>query len=87
MIVVDDGRLLTGLVVEETDDQLRLLPNLLKPDKIETIDKSSIEERKTLPKSRPCQPVCWILTRSKKYSTLLAYIQSVGPAKGSTAPK
>ena len=25
--------LLTGLVVEETDEQIRLVPNLLKPDK------------------------------------------------------
>lgn len=47
MILVDDGRLRTGLVIKETADEVQMLPNLLKPDKIETIKKSSIEERKT----------------------------------------
>ena len=46
MIVGDDGRIRTGLVIEETADVVRLVPNLLKPDKIETIKQSSIEERK-----------------------------------------
>ena len=41
-ILLDDG-LLTGLVVEETDEQIRLVPNLLKPDKFTTINKGSIE--------------------------------------------
>ena len=45
MLLLDDGRLLTELVFEETDDQLRILPNLLKPKTSETIDKSSIEKR------------------------------------------
>jgi len=45
-ILLDDGRLLTGLVVEETDEQLRLVPNLLKPDKFTTINKGSIEQRR-----------------------------------------
>ena len=45
-ILLDDGRLLTGLVVEETDEQLRLVPNLLKPDKFTTINKDSIEQRR-----------------------------------------
>ena len=46
MILVDDGRLRTGLVIKETDDEVHLLPNLLKPDKVETIKKASIEERR-----------------------------------------
>ena len=45
-ILLDDGRLLTGLVVEETDEQIRLVPNLLKPDKFTTINKDSIEQRR-----------------------------------------
>ena len=45
-ILLDDGRLLTGLVVEETDEQIRLVPNLLKPDKFTTINKGSIEQRR-----------------------------------------
>jgi len=34
MIVDDEGRLQTGLVIKETDDEIVLLPNLLKPDKV-----------------------------------------------------
>ena len=86
MILVDDGRLLTGVVVEETDDQLRLLPNLLKPDKIETIDKSSIEERKTADVSTMPTGLLDTYTVEEIFD-LLAFIQSVGPAKGSTSPK
>ena len=41
MILVDDGRLRTGLVIKESDDEVLLLPNLLKPDKIETITRKS----------------------------------------------
>ncbi len=85
MILVDDGRLLTGLVVEETDDQLRLVPNLLKPDKIETIDKSSIEERKTADVSTMPTGLLDTYTVEEIFD-LLAFIQSVGPAKGSTSP-
>ena len=47
MVLSDDGRLLTGLVIKETEDAIHLLPNLLKPDKFEVIPKSSIEERRT----------------------------------------
>jgi putative heme-binding domain-containing protein len=47
MVVTDDGRPRTGLIFEETDNEIRLLPNLLKPDKIEMISKSSIEAHKT----------------------------------------
>jgi putative heme-binding domain-containing protein len=86
MILVDDGRLLTGLVVKETDEQLRLVPNLLKPDKIETIDKSSIEERKTADVSTMPTGLLDTYTVEEIFD-LLAFIQSVGPAKGSTSPK
>jgi putative heme-binding domain-containing protein len=86
MILVDDGRVLTGLVVEETDDQLRLLPNLLKPDKIETIDKASIEERKTAEVSTMPTGLLDTYTIDEIFD-ILAYIQSVGPAKGSTPAK
>ena len=86
IIVVDDGRLLTGLVVEETDDQLRLLPNLLKPDKIETIDKSSIEERRIAEVST--MPTGLLDTYTvAEILDVLAFIQSAGPANGSTATK
>ncbi len=86
MILVNDGRLLTGLVIKETDDQIRLLPNLLKPDKIETIDKASIEERKTAEVSTMPTGLLDTYTVEEIFD-ILAYIQSVGPAKGSTDQK
>ena len=84
MILVNDGRLLTGLVVEETDKQILLVPNLLKPDKIETIDKSAIEERKTADVST--MPTGLLDTFSiEEILDLLAFIQAAGPATGTPA--
>ena len=86
MILVDDGRLRTGLVIKETADEVLLLPNLLKPDKTETIRKSSIEERKTADVSS--MPTGLLDTYSiEEIFDLLAYIQSASPAKESTSPK
>jgi len=86
MILVDDGRLLTGLVIEETDDQIRLLPNLLKPEKIETIRKPSIEERITADVST--MPVGLLDTyTAEEIFDLVAFIQSAGPANESPVTK
>ena len=86
IIVVDDGRLLTGLVVEETADRLRLLPNLLKPDKVETIEKSSIEARRIAEVST--MPTGLLDTYSvEEIFDLLAFIQSLSPATGSKTLK
>lgn len=75
MVLVDDGRLLTGLVVEENDEQIRLVPNLLKPDKAETINKSSIELRKVADVST--MPVGLLDTfTTDEIFDLLAYLQS-----------
>jgi putative heme-binding domain-containing protein len=84
MFVTDDGRLRTRLVIEETDDQIRLLPNLLKPDKIETIRKSSIEERKTADVSTMPTGLLDTYTVEEIFD-LLAYIQSSDPATTSRA--
>ncbi|MEE2642515.1 MAG: c-type cytochrome [Planctomycetota bacterium] len=46
MVSVDDGRLLTGLVIEENDEEIKMLTNLLKPEKVITLSKGSIEKRK-----------------------------------------
>lgn len=75
MIVTDDGRLQTGLVIKETDNEIRLLPNLLKPDKIETISKSSIEARKTADVSTMPTGLLDTYTVEEIFD-LLAYIQS-----------
>ena len=75
MILADDGRLRTGLVIDETDDIVRLLPNLLKPDQVQTIRKSAIEERKTADVST--MPTGLLDTYSKdEIFDLLAWIQS-----------
>jgi len=77
MILSADGRLRTGLVIRETDDQILLLPNLLKPDKVETIRKSSIEERRTADVST--MPVGLLDTYSvEEIFDLLHYVQSGG---------
>ena len=80
MFQIDDGRLLTGLVIEETDDQIRLLTNLLKPDKMDTIEKSSIEMRKVAELST--MPVGLLDTYNQnEVLDLLAYLQSLDGAK------
>jgi putative heme-binding domain-containing protein len=86
MILVDDGRLRTGLVIEETDDQIRLVPNLLKPEKVEIISKSSIEERTTAKVST--MPVGLLDTFAvEEILDLVAFIQSASPAKGNSTTK
>ena len=77
MILVDDGRLRTGLVIKETDDEVLLLPNLLKPDKVETIKKSSIEERKTADVSTMPTGLLDTYT-AEEVLDLLYYVQSGG---------
>ena len=72
--------------MEETEDQLRLVPNLLKPDKVELIEKSSIEERKTSEVSS--MPAGLLDTFTvEEILDLTAYIRSVAPEPGSPAPK
>ena len=86
MIVVDTGRVLTGLVLEESDEQLRLVPNLLKPEKIELIEKSAIEERKTSKVSS--MPAGLLDTFTvEEILDLVAYIHSVAPDPEKTTPK
>lgn len=82
MILVNDGRLHTGLVIEETDDQIRLLPNLLKPDNMITIKKSSIEQRKTADVSTMPTGLLDTYTIEEIFD-LVAYIQSSDIAKDS----
>ena len=73
-------------VVEETADRLRLLPNLLKPDKIETIEKSSIEARRIAEVST--MPTGLLDTYSvEEIFDLLAFVQSLSPATGSKTLK
>jgi virginiamycin B lyase len=87
-IVDNRGRVQTGLVVEETDDYVRLLPNLLKPDQIKTIQKSEIDERRIAAVST--MPTGLLDTYYvEEIFDLLAYIQSAGSANanGSSTEK
>ena len=86
MVVTDDGRLRTGLVIEESDDEIRLLPNLLKPDKIDTISKSSIEARKIADVSTMPTGLLDTYSEGEIYD-LLAFIQSVSSGKESSSDK
>ena len=86
MIVTDDGRLRTGLVIKETDNEIRLLPNLLKPDKIETISKSAIEARKTADVSTMPTGLLDTYTVEEVFD-LLAYIQASDNATAGKATK
>lgn len=82
MIVGDDGKIRTGLVIKETDQQIHVLPNLLKPEKVEVIDKSSIEERKTADISTMPAGLLDTYSEGEIYD-LLAFLQSRGFRDGS----
>ncbi|MEE2934462.1 MAG: carboxypeptidase regulatory-like domain-containing protein [Planctomycetota bacterium] len=76
IILGDDGILRTGLVIKETDQEIHFIANLLKPDKIEVMPKSSIEQRKTADISTMPTGLLDTYSESEIYD-LLAYIQSV----------
>ena len=75
IVLVDDGRLLTGLIVDETETQICLVANLLKPEKVEWIDKEAIEKRKIATVSS--MPAGLLDTYSQnEIMDLMAYLQS-----------
>ncbi|MEC8304981.1 MAG: c-type cytochrome, partial [Planctomycetota bacterium] len=80
MILVDDGRLLRGVIIEETEEQLRLLTNMLKPDNVETIAVDSIEDRKIADISTMPEGLLDTFTMDEVLD-LLAYVQSGGLSK------
>ncbi|MFK7820234.1 MAG: SMP-30/gluconolactonase/LRE family protein [Planctomycetaceae bacterium] len=75
MILDDDGRMRTGLVIKETDDEVHMLLNLLKPDKVEKIAKDSIEERKVADISTMPTGLLDTYTQEEIFD-LLAYLQN-----------
>ena len=77
MILGDDGKMRTGLVIQETDDEIHFIPNLLKPERIEVMAKDSIEERKTADISTMPTGLLDTFTQEEIFD-LLAYIQSRG---------
>jgi putative heme-binding domain-containing protein len=77
MILGDDGKMRTGLVIKETEDEIHFIPNLLKPERIEVMAKDSIEERKTADISTMPTGLLDTFTQEEIFD-LLAYIQSRG---------
>ena len=76
LIVVDTGQVLTGVIIEEDDQEITLLPNMLKPEKTHVLAKSSIDEQQTSNVSS--MPVGLLDTFTiDEIMDLVAYIQSV----------
>jgi virginiamycin B lyase len=80
LILVDDGRLLTGVVIEETEEEVHVLTNMLKPDKVDRVAKDSIEDRKVSELST--MPVGLLDTFTlDEILDLAAYLQSGGASE------
>jgi putative heme-binding domain-containing protein len=77
VIVLSSGKVITGLITEETDDSLKVIDNPLIPDKITTVNKTEIEER--MPGNVSIMPkgVLNKLTREEIFD-LLAYVLGGG---------
>jgi putative heme-binding domain-containing protein len=80
VISLTSGKVLTGLIVEETGDSLKLIDNPSAPDKITTIAKSDIEERTPSEVSIMPKGVLNKLTREEIFD-LLAYVLGGGDKK------
>ena len=86
MILGDDGKMRTGLVIKETDQEVHFIPNLLKPEQIEVMAKRSIEERKTADISTMPTGLLDTYSEGDIYD-LLAFIQSVSSRNESSSDK
>jgi putative heme-binding domain-containing protein len=79
VIETDDGRVISGRIMEETDERLVLKPQPLETDTV-TIQKSEIESRK-LSKVSP-MPAGLLNNFSKdEILDLMAYLESFGDSK------
>ncbi len=86
MILGDDGKMRTGLVIKETDQEVHFIPNLLKPEQIEVMPKSNIEVRKTADVSTMPTGLLDTYSEGEIYD-LLAFIQSVSSRNESSSDK
>ena len=77
VISLTSGKVLTGLIVEETGDSLRLIDNPSAPDKITVVLKTDIEERTPSEVSIMPKGVLNKLTREEIFD-LLAYVLGGG---------
>lgn len=77
VISLTSGKVLTGLIIEETGDSLKLIDNPSAPDKITVVPKSDIEERTPSEVSIMPKGVLNKLTREEIFD-LLAYVLGGG---------
>ena len=80
LIVLKFGKVVTGLVVKESDDDLSLIDNPASPDRIQTIKKSDIDEREVSNVSIMPKGVMNKLIKDEILD-LLAYVVSKGDSK------
>lgn len=80
IILGDDGRLRTGLVIKESDQELHFISNLLKPDQIEVMPQSAIESRKFADVSTMPEGLLDTYSENEIYD-LLAFIQTMSSPK------
>jgi len=80
VIVLTSGKVLTGLITEETGDFIKVIDNPATPEKITTLKKSDIEERTPSEVSIMPKGVLNKLTREEIFD-LLAYVLGGGDKK------
>ena len=80
IIELTSGKVLTGLVTEETDDTIKLIDNPATPEKITTISKAEIESRTPSDVSIMPKGVLNKLTREEIFD-LLAFVLGGGDKK------
>lgn len=72
-----DGRSLTGIIVSESDDQIKVMPDLLKPEELKTILKTDIDEQVQARLSPMPEGLLDVLTK-EEVEGLVAYVDAIG---------
>ena len=80
VIELTSGKVLTGMIVEESDDVIKLIDNPSAPDKITTINKTEIDGRTLSDVSIMPKGVLNKLTREEIFD-LLAFVLGGGDKK------
>lgn len=72
-----DGKSITGTVIEETDTEIRLIPDLQKPDEVVTLLVDDIEDSRPATISPMPEGVADVLTK-EEIVNLLSYLKQAG---------
>ena len=75
-MLTDDGEVVTGLIREENNKQLIIVPNLLTPEVTKTIDKNKIEFKTESKVSQMPEGLLDILQETE-IMDLLSYLESL----------